>query len=68
MSRGHDFKFEKMVKRSGEDRPTYPDSINFTIPEWKAWNLIREILGQLQGGKDVISFSGCGLLTHDEED
>jgi hypothetical protein len=62
MSKGHEFEFEKMAESK------YPDSINFTIPAWKAWCLVREILGQLEKGDKVIEFSGCGLLTHDEEE
>jgi hypothetical protein len=34
MINGHSFEFDKKIKSE------WPDSINFTVPNWKAWCLI----------------------------
>jgi hypothetical protein len=67
MIKGHRFEFEKSIDDDGKQKPTWPDNVNFTIPAWKAWHLVLEILRQLQEGEDIIRFSGCGRLSHDDE-
>lgn len=51
-----------------EGKVHWPNQLTIEMDRWHAFNLITEILSQLQEGKKIITSVRCGALDHTSVD